>query len=497
MSSSVHPLRRTGLAGTRLVWVGVLALQLVLVGLFVLDARLPVAVVLAGMTGVAALRFPMLALGGLIAARILSTGSMSFLRIGGLNIGVFEPMLGLALVVLLVRAVETKQSVTPEFPWRTPLLAFWAWQVLGLAWSSKPGSGFGDVVSIGVVVATTTVILVFVKDYDKFELTVLAWIAGTLLTAILSLTTSFTDIAAAGKTWEIAAGGGRETGLGQQPNWFSMNLMFGVALSFALAVVQKRTAYRLALIGVGLFILTAQLRSGSRGGTYALVIGALLMTVSLPLVRKWIAVIFGVSVAAGLLWSFIGDDTTSKALGRIIGNLGNTWGSDIRERNWIVCMKMARDTWGIGVGAGGYQELVADYDWKIYDSIHRYPHGIFWGVLGHYGVIGVACFAALIRGVFRMNREMVEVTRGTRAEVFTWAFPAVMFGYFAWSFVEFNFDDKPFWEFLALYTALYLISQRVRAGELTLPPLEGGLGLPWKSSRGGDQPGVKTSASRA
>jgi hypothetical protein len=39
--------------------------------------------------------------------------------------------------------------------------------------------------------------------------------------------------------------------------------------------------------------------------------------------------------------------------------------------------------------------------------------------------------------------------------------PAAMLGYLAWSFVEFTINDKPFWEFLALYTALYLLVKRV------------------------------------
>ena len=40
------------------------------------------------------------------------------------------------------------------------------------------------------------------------------------------------------------------------------------------------------------------------------------------------------------------------------------------------------------------------------------------------------------------------------------AFPASMLGYVAWSFVEFTLAEKPFWEWLALYTALTLALQR-------------------------------------
>ena len=46
-----------------------------------------------------------------------------------------------------------------------------------------------------------------------------------------------------------------------------------------------------------------------------------------------------------------------------------------------------------------------------------------------------------------------------------------MLGYFMWSFFEFNLDDKPFWEFLALYTALYLaVGKSVKEG-IPLPEL--------------------------
>ena len=81
------------------LWLSVIALQGVLAALFLLDYRLPFAIVLAGAVGVIALLYPLVAVGALIAGRILATGSMSFLRIGGLNIGMFEPMLALALAV--------------------------------------------------------------------------------------------------------------------------------------------------------------------------------------------------------------------------------------------------------------------------------------------------------------------------------------------------------------------------------------------------------------
>jgi hypothetical protein len=55
--------------------------------------------------------------------------------------------------------------------------------------------------------------------------------------------------------------------------------------------------------------------------------------------------------------------------------------------------------------------------------------------------------------------------------------PASMAGYFAWSFVEFSLDEKPFWEWLAVYTALHLIARRAARGEgPAIPPWQGSAG---------------------
>jgi hypothetical protein len=49
---------------------------------------------------------------------------------------------------------------------------------------------------------------------------------------------------------------------------------------------------------------------------------------------------------------------------------------------------------------------------------------------------------------------VVALTTGTVAGVYAWTMPAAMLGYFAWSCLEVTLNEKPFWEWLALYTAL-------------------------------------------
>jgi hypothetical protein len=85
-------------------------------------------------------------------------------------------------------------------------------------------------------------------------------------------------------------------------------------------------------------------------------------------------------------------------------------------------------------------------------------------------VVGVVLLGVLVVVITRMAIQTVRDTRGTEAEVMAWAMPASMAGYFAWSFVEFSLDEKPFWEWLAVYTALHLIARKARTGGTPLPP---------------------------
>ena len=137
--------------------------------------------------------------------------------------------------------------------------------------------------------------------------------------------------------------------------------------------------------------------------------------------------------------------------------------------NWTVCVRGMLDTYGVGIGPGGYIDILQQYNDWLYHSVYRYPHGIFWGEMVHGGVVGILLLIAQVGAVAAMARETIRLTKGTEAEVLAWSMPASMLGYFSWSFVEFSYDEKPFWEWLALYTALYLVARNAAAK--TIPPI--------------------------
>ena len=460
----------------------VVVCQLFLVGLMVVDWRLSVGAVAGIALVFLVIERPVLGISLLIMARLMDTSANAFIRIGRTAIGSFELFLLVALVAMVIHVVRKKRSIFIEWPWLPPLLAFMAFQVITLAWSFDRGDGVSEIISMMVVLANAVLILSFVRTPQHFTLVIYAWILACVFIGVYSLGADALGVSDSGP-WQAAAGGGRETGLGQQPNWYAMNLMFIVHTCLGMALIQKRPLMRWLLLAAGLFIFLNMLRSGSRGATYCIIIGGGMAALALPLFRKWAFRFTLVFVAIFALGTTLDWGSTSQAVTRIWTNIGHTW-STYRAQNWAVCVEVFVDTWGRGAGAGGYMSILEKYNWFIYNSDYNYPHGIFWGLLAHYGVIGLAIFSWIIVTIGRMVRDLASWTRGTALEIFAWTMPATMVGYLAWSFVEFEFKEKPFWEFLSLYTALYLMARYAHQNGHTLPQLPGTLTIPWRKGRG-------------
>lgn len=449
----------------------VLALQTALAVLFALSPLAAVAVIGATMSVLVVLQYPLLGVGLLIAARLLSTGATVFFRIGRMGIGPFEPALILCAGALVVQAAVRHRGLALSWPWRTPFLALFGWAGLSLLWCVSKSDAIGDLIPMVLILANTLVILTFVRTWTDFHWMARAWFFGTIAIGVISVLLDMAGIQVGTVTFKAAAGGGRETGLGQQPNWYAMNLMFAVLPGVALSLIERLPLRRMAYALGTLFILFMMLKSGSRGGAYALIIGVFAISLFQADLRRWFVRFGGVAgllVGIGLAFDFGG---SAKALARIGSNYAIE--QNYRPLNWQVCVEMFLNTWGRGIGAGGYEDLLPEYNNYLAESLYDYPHGIFWDVLAHYGAVGLGIVAALVWIVGRMTVDLIRWTRGTVAEVFAWTMPATILAYGAWSWVEFTIDEKPFWEFLALYTALYLMVQAGQKQGLTLPAWDG------------------------
>jgi hypothetical protein len=447
----------------RVLFVAFVLLCLHAVGilLFFVDYRLPLVL---GMTvaGVAvAIERPLLGIGLLIAGRLTSTGANAWIRIGKINIDLFEPSLLLALGSLFIYGAIHHKKIFVDAPWRTPVLAFVGLQAVSFVWSSNKTECVQEIIATCILLATTLAILAFIRGLEDIRTLIIVWVGVSLVVSLASAL----GLAATESEFEMAQGS-RASGFGQHPNWFSMNLMFSVLMAFGMGIIDATRWRKLAWFAAGTFIFIAQMESGSRGGTGALMIGGGICVLTEPRLRR-LAMIIGpilTLVIGTVLLLDIGD--AANAFGRIFNEDASVFGKSVRFSNWYVCWQMLLDTWGLGIGGGGYEDLLAHYDWWLFNSQYKYPHGIFWGMMAHHGVLGILVWGWFISRIGRMCREMLSWTRreglrdGKDLRMLMWCFVATMFGYFAWSFFEFLYDDKPFWEYLGLFTALWVVIQQ-------------------------------------
>jgi O-antigen ligase len=456
----VQPKQRQVVLGLALVGLHALA-----AALFLVDYRLAIALLLAVIGVVAALEKPLWAVGLLIAGRLTSTGANAWVRVGGINIDLFEPALLLCLGAVAVRAAIYREPLRRAIPWMRPVLVFLGFQVVALGWTGSVGESVSGILATIVLLATATIIVQVVNSWERFRWLVWVWLATSTLVALASLSGVLAGYETQAQ-FEMAQGS-REGGFGQHPNWFAMNLCFIVHAAFALALTERKTALRWLALLAGLLIVIAQMRSGSRGGTGSLLIGSLIIGVGHPGSRKQVVRVAGLlSIVVGLV--MLADvSATQRAMERVFTLSSALSAQSVRMSNWAVCWQLLIDTGGLGLGGGGYAEILADYDWWLYSSQYRYPHGIFWGMMAHFGVVGIALYGWFLASCTKMMLQTLRWTRGRPEHAMMWAMVASICGYWCWSFVEFSFDEKPFWEFLALLTTCWFLSRPDNGSEVS------------------------------
>jgi hypothetical protein len=449
----------TGFGPLALGSIAFVALQVVLALVLTIEPWAAVGILLSIAAAIVAIERPLVGVGLLLAIRLVSTGATVFFRIGRAGIGPYEPMLLLCAAGLALSATFHRTELLRPWPWRTPFLLLVGWMAVSLAWSRDARDGLSEILPLLLVLASTTLILAFVRTWRDLQAMLWVWVGASVVIALVALLAG-RHVLPAALSFEAAARGGRETGLGQQPNWFAMNLMFVIPTAVGMAIHARGLFAMLALLFSGGIVSFAMLGSGSRGAVLACVVAGAIPALAHARFRRWFvraAVAALVFVALALRFDLAG---SANALGRIASSIALQ--QHYRPQNWLACFEMARDTLGLGIGAGGYDIELAHHNAKLASTIYDYPHGIAWGILAHQGVIGLVLFAWVAVAIARMSIGAARSAKGTQAEVLAWTMPAAMAGYLVWSFVEFSLWDKPFWEWAALSTALAAIVHRDR-----------------------------------
>ena len=445
-----------------LLWLGIIALQFLFLLLLLIEPMLALVLVGAILLFLLALRYPYAAVMLAVTARLAATNSLS-IRVGPIFLSAFEPLYVLAFVAMFIRSVQQRSSTLKEFPAAKILMAFLVWAALSIVWSPARGEGVMLVIRLCIAFGLVWLVASEARTPEKFYGLMWTWLVVSSAVGLFGMMLGTYESSVYGEVaFQAMSGGGRSGGLGQHPNWFAMAMAFGINPAFAMAYVEKNKSRRLLLVGMALWLLVVAVSTGSRGAVWGTGIGSLFLALNntrlrLFLYRYWfvIAAMFGVALLVGF------GGLTSGFVRVATQGITTFWQGNVRFANWYVCYQMFLESFGIGIGAGGYETLVPMFNDRLTMSMYAYPHGVFWDVMAHFGVAGMVLLVALIWTVLKHYREAVKAVRGTSVELWLIGMLAGCIGYWTHSFVEFHLEDKPYWTFLGIFVGLIIAAREL------------------------------------
>jgi len=235
--------------------------------------------------------------------------------------------------------------------------------------------------------------------------------------------------------------------------------------------VERRQGRRLLLVVLALIQLFVVLPTGSRGAFAGVVLGSIFLALHNERLRRylyryWFVIL--VLLAGSLI---LGAGSFNASVMRVVNrSLGTLFTGNVRFNNWTACYEMLVQTLGLGIGAGSYAKVVGLYDARVAMNYYAYPHGVFWDIMAHYGIVGLTLFGVLWWRIYHRFRAACRAVRGTSVEIWLIGMLAGYIGYWSHSFVEFHLEDKPAWMFLGILLGLIGLADRLGADPKQLEP---------------------------
>ena len=447
-----------------LLWLGIALLQALFVVVLLIEPMLALALVCGILGFVLALRYPVVAAVAVMAARLAANRSLS-LKVGPMFLGIFEPLYVMAFIAILLRTVQARKNLLQPFPAWQLMAGLVVWIAIGLTWSSSLSEGVVVLIRITYEVGLVWLLASMLRTPERFQGAIWTWlivgsllgVAGIFAGSVGGAAAIYGDVA-----FQSMSAGGRYGGLGQHPNWFGMSMAFGINPAFAMAYADRNRWRRILLVGIALTLLIAAMSTGSRGAVWGTGVGSLFLALNSSRLRRFLFrywVIIAVVFVAGLL---IGAGPLTSAFYRVLTRgIDTFWQGNTRFSNWAACIGMFTETFGLGIGTGGYTAVLPRFNERLLLSDSAYPHGIGWEVMAHWGAVGLGLLVAIGIVVAKRYHAAVKAVRGTQLEFWLIGMAAGVVGYWAHSLVEFHLIDKPFWAFFGVFLGLLVAVERV------------------------------------
>jgi putative inorganic carbon (hco3(-)) transporter len=175
----------------------------------------------------------------------------------------------------------------------------------------------------------------------------------------------------------------------------AMVVVWGIVFALVVGKAERRTLYRIFLIGCFGFFLVATLLCGSRGAVVGAVVVAIAALAKTP--KKVGAVALGILFLFSL-WFVLPDATKERF--RSAWDWQNDANAASRIHFWRVGLQMFADYPILGVGPGNYPQM---YAYQYGGGKPYVCHSVYVQALAESGFLGTLCVALLIVLVLRLN----------------------------------------------------------------------------------------------
>lgn len=362
-----------------------------------------------------------------------------------------------AMAVVGVSFLMGKAVAIRVLPSDRTMLALTAWVAVSSLWS--PNLFGGILLTLIMCFGLSLYFLprLFVNDYNSVCRVLFCWVMVNCLISILALLFSSDSKA------------GRYTLL-SQPNmvgaYLSMTVMIALGLFMGTKPHGKRLRMALYMAPSVLVLVVCQ----SRGAWIGCAAGMVFLFVTWrefrTLIRRHLALVTVLAVLAVVMVSLIGGSSLTERF-TSLASPGEVYEVRLRRRLWEHALERFVDTRGLGIGAGGIAEEIAQMTATTlgsdsYVSALDHPHSYMIYILAELGVVGLAIVLWLIWSLICSLRHEIINTRDPTLRALLYGISGACISLGVHSLVDFDLRFRLHWLLLGLATTVMAITSRLR-----------------------------------
>lgn len=241
----------------------------------------------------------------------------------------------------------------------------------------------------------------------------------------------------------IVASGGKIRLGGFAPVNVAANILTIVFFAIVYLVLRASWAARVGFAGYSAFLMYCLIKTGSKAGLATLVFGGMALLVMVPEFRKrLLTIIYAGTMVVGLFLVVAG-----QALLKRVELIASGKVSEIRLEWWATGFRHLLDTYGIGLGAGGFPRVI--------DPIPA-AHSFYLSILFDFGIPGTILFIFLFGSIISKVRRSAPAVSGDMKLAY-YCLMAEMVAMTIHATVDADYIYFPFWIILGIIMSILKI----------------------------------------